>query len=236
MTGAALAMAAALLLWVSRAEGRRASLLRVERTAPDRRPSSLRGRVVLSAGATLAVALLIGGPAGVVAGGVAGAVSERLLRRSAPDDGRARRAALIRDLPAACDLLAVCLAAGVPVSGAVAEVGRADPGPVGDQLRRVAALYRLGAEPRRAWEEVPEELAGLGRALVRSGESGAALAPALRSLAADGRAAARTEAEAAVRRAGIWVLAPLGACFLPAFLCLGVVPLVLGIAGDVFRW
>jgi hypothetical protein len=30
------------------------------------------------------------------------------------------------------------------------------------------------------------------------------------------------------------VLAPLGACFLPAFVCLGVVPMVLGIAGDVF--
>jgi hypothetical protein len=37
-----------------------------------------------------------------------------------------------------------------------------------------------------------------------------------------------------VRRAGVWVLAPLGLCFLPAFLCLGVVPLVLGIAADVF--
>jgi hypothetical protein len=30
------------------------------------------------------------------------------------------------------------------------------------------------------------------------------------------------------------VLAPLGLCFLPAFLCLGVIPLVLGIAGEVF--
>ena len=40
--------------------------------------------------------------------------------------------------------------------------------------------------------------------------------------------------EAAVRRAGVWVLAPLGVCFLPAFLCLGVVPMVLGIAADVF--
>jgi hypothetical protein len=58
--------------------------------------------------------------------------------------------------------------------------------------------------------------------------------PALRSLAADGRSAARAQTDAAVRRAGVWVLAPLGLCFLPAFLCLGVVPLVLGIAGDVF--
>jgi hypothetical protein len=29
------------------------------------------------------------------------------------------------------------------------------------------------------------------------------------------------------------ILAPLGLCFLPAFVCLGVVPLVIGIAGDV---
>jgi pilus assembly protein TadC len=36
-----------------------------------------------------------------------------------------------------------------------------------------------------------------------------------------------------VQRAGVRVLAPLGLCFLPAFVCLGVVPLVIGIAGDV---
>ncbi|WP_324278641.1 hypothetical protein [Blastococcus brunescens] len=65
------------------------------------------------------------------------------------------------------------------------------------------------------------------------GESGAAAAPALRALAADGRSAARSATEAAVRRAGVWVLAPLGLCFLPAFVCLGVVPLVLGLAGDL---
>jgi pilus assembly protein TadC len=56
----------------------------------------------------------------------------------------------------------------------------------------------------------------------------------LRALAAECRAGQRTRAEAAVRRAGVWVLAPLGACFLPAFVCLGVVPMVLGIAADVF--
>ena len=144
-------------------------------------------------------------------------------------------AALRRDLPGACDLIGVCLAAGVPVAGALAAVGDAVPGPLGAQLRTVAALYRLGAEPRRAWADVPGELAALGRVLVRAGESGAAVVPALRTLAADSRSAARADTEAAVRRAGVWVLAPLGACFLPAFLCLGVVPLVIGIAGDVFR-
>jgi pilus assembly protein TadC len=60
------------------------------------------------------------------------------------------------------------------------------------------------------------------------------VAPALRSLAADARASARAATESAVRRAGVWVIAPLGLCFLPAFVCLGVAPLVLGIAAGVF--
>jgi pilus assembly protein TadC len=170
-----------------------------------------------------------------VAAGAVAVGGERLLRGTTPDEGGATRTALLRDLPGACDLIAVCVAAGIPVAGALAAVGEAVPGPLGGPLRTVAALYRLDAEPRRAWADVPAELAGLGRVLVRAGESGAAVVPALTSLATDGRSAQRADAEAAVRRAGVWVLAPLGACFLPAFLCLGVVPLILGIAGDVFR-
>jgi pilus assembly protein TadC len=176
--------------------------------------------------------LLAGGGPGVGLGIGAALVGERLLR--ARGDEEREGPALVSDLPAACDLLGVCLSAGVPVAGALAAVGDATPAPLGPQLRGVAALYRMGADPRRAWADVPAELAGLGRVLVRAGESGSTVAPALRSLAADGRSAARAATEAAVRRAGVWILAPLGLCFLPAFLCLGVVPLILGIAADVF--
>jgi pilus assembly protein TadC len=178
--------------------------------------------------------MLVGGALGTgLAVGVA-VGTERLLRSREADDRRAAGRALVGDLPAACDLLGVCLSAGVPVAGALAAVGEATPFPLGPELRGVAALYRMGADPRRAWADVPPELAGLGRVLVRAGESGSTVAPALRALAADSRAAARAATEAAVRRAGVWVLAPLGLCFLPAFVCLGVVPLILGIAGDVF--
>lgn len=243
MTGPALGvLAAALLLWapVGDARARRLRQLRtVEggpvRPAPTGDAVAARRRWLLAAGAALAVGLLVGGGAGLVAAGAVAVGGERLLRRATPDERTATRTVLLRDLPGACDLIAVCVAAGVPVAGALAAVGEAVPGPLGGHLRTVAALYRLGAEPRRAWAEVPAELAGLGRVLVRAGESGASVVPALASLASDSRAAQRADAEAAVRRAGVWVLAPLGACFLPAFLCLGVVPLILGIAGDVFR-
>ena len=175
--------------------------------------------------------LVGGGPGAGLAIGVA-VGAERLLRTRGADDRGGT--ALVRELPAACDLIGVCLSAGVPVAGALAAVGEALPPPVGTELRGVAALYRMGADPRRAWADVPSELAGLGRVLVRAGESGSTVAPALRALAADSRSAARAATEAAVHRAGVWILAPLGLCFLPAFVCLGVVPLILGIAGDVF--
>ena len=31
------------------------------------------------------------------------------------------------------------------------------------------------------------------------------------------------------------IAGPLGLCYLPAFLCLGIVPVVAGLAGDVLR-
>ena len=234
---AVLLVAVALLAWSPRTSVP-ALRARALRTVEERRevreqqpPSALRRRLLAGA-AGLAAGLLIGGLTGLaVAVGVA-VLGERWLRGSGhvPDDAPAT----VRQLPGACDLLAVCLSAGVPVVTALAAVGAAVPAPLGPQLARVAALSRLGAEQRRAWAEAPAELAVLGRVLIRAGESGATAAPALRALAADARASARSAAEAAVRRAGVWVLAPLGLCFLPAFVCLGVVPMVLGIAGDVF--
>ena len=196
---------------------------------------SVRRAWLLAGAAGGAAGLLVGGGTGLVAGAAVTVVGGRLLRRGPPAGEEATRTALLRELPGACDLLGVCLASGVPVTGALAAVGATVPAPLGPRLRDVAALYRLGAEPRqRVGARAAAELAALGRVLVRAGESGSAVVPALRSLAADSRTAARAQTDAAVRRAGVWVLAPLGVCFLPAFLCLGVVPLVLGIAGGVF--
>lgn len=132
-------------------------------------------------------------------------------------------------------MLAVCLRAGLPLGTALAEVAAAVPGPVGERLRTVAASLALGTDPRRAWATAPAELAPLGRVLIRAAESGSSVGGGLRTLAAESRVAAGARTEAAVRRAGVWILAPLGLCFLPAFICLGVLPMVLGIAGNAFR-
>jgi pilus assembly protein TadC len=238
---AAFVLAAALLAWSPRAAlvVRRLEVSRPagrERTAVPDGPVGLAGgrRLAWAVTAGLAAALFLGGGRGVVAGVAVAGVVRWLLARQVDAREAAFASARSAELPLACDLLAVSLSAGLPVGDALSAVGAALPEPLGTELRQVAALYRLGAEPRRAWAEASPELAGLGRTLVRAGESGSAVGPALRSLAADTRGTARAAAEAALQRAGVWVLAPLGLCFLPAFVCLGVVPLVLGIAGKVF--
>jgi pilus assembly protein TadC len=207
---------------------------RAEAGDRDETATVRRRRWALAGAAGLGAALLLGGLVGAVVGAGTAALAERLLRRVHGKDDAELRAALVRDLPVACDLLAVCLARGLPVGTALGAVASAIPGPLGTELAQVAGLYRLGAEPRRAWAGVPVELSPLGRVVARAEESGSTVRSALRALATEARSSARASTEAAVRRAGVSVLAPLGLCFLPAFVCLGVAPLVLGIAGDVF--
>jgi pilus assembly protein TadC len=52
-------------------------------------------------------------------------------------------------------------------------------------------------------------------------------------LADRSRHSAADSATAAAERASVLIAAPLGLCYLPAFVCLGIVPVVAGLAGDV---
>ncbi|MFD9703121.1 type II secretion system F family protein [Lentzea sp. NPDC059081] len=130
---------------------------------------------------------------------------------------------------AAWDLLAACLKAGLPVPTAIQAVG------IGE-LGQVAELLRLGADPVTAWASALEHpaTAPLARAARRTARSGAALAGQAAELACRTRSEAMNDAEAEAQRASVAVAAPLALCFLPAFLCLGVVPVVLGLADQFF--
>lgn len=166
-----------------------------------------------------------------------------------------RQAAAEPSLPFAIDLLAVCLRAGMTTSAALRSVASVLPGdghpgtvtagkataaarvpalPV--VLARVAAATELGSEPAAAWGDwIGDQSYGrLARALVVTGESGSAVAGRLGAVAEQLRIVAGQEAMIRGQRAGVALMAPLGLCFLPAFVCLGVVPVVVGIAGRVF--
>ncbi|MGQ0774065.1 MAG: type II secretion system F family protein [Pseudonocardiales bacterium] len=152
-----------------------------------------------------------------------------------PADGDGGRLALA----GAWDLLAACLRAGMPVPVAVLAVAEGLDAPAGPALLRAAELLALGADPEQAWQPALDCscTARLGRVARRSGRSGIALAESLVRLAVVERAGAREQAETRAQRAGVLIAGPLGLCFLPAFLAIGVIPVVIGLAaGLVQQW
>jgi Flp pilus assembly protein TadB len=206
---------------------------RAARAADERRTVLTRRCTAALAG--VATAVLVGGPLGLAAGISMTVGCARLLARLEPRAVRERRARIIADLPIAIDLMAACLRGGSSWSAAVAAVATALGGPLGADLHWVAAQIRLGADPVTSWLTLAHEpaLAGLARAAARAADTGAALAPTLARLAQDQRRTSRAEAAARAQAVGVRAVAPLGLCFLPAFVLIGIVPAIAGIATQV---
>jgi pilus assembly protein TadC len=188
-----------------------------------------------AAGLGIALVLVIGGVLGVAAGVAVAVAVDRLIPRLEPAAARRRRQHRARELPLTLDLLGVCLRAGMPLVAALETVADALPGPFSDDLRVTAGLQRLGAAPATAWAELAADpdLAPVSRAVARSAESGSRLAAAFDRLAADRRSALASAGLSRARSAGVVAMAPLGLCFLPAFVCLGIAPIVLSLIGEV---
>ncbi|AZQ36432.1 hypothetical protein EJ357_25765 [Streptomyces cyaneochromogenes] len=181
--------------------------------------------------------VLVGGVAGFVAGLVvaAGLWLWRRRQGAVGAEEEIDAAEVARQLPLAADLLAACVAAGAGPVVAAQAVGEALGGPVGDGLARGAAEVRLGGEPGAAWQRLASMpgAGALARLLERADVSGLPAAGPVARLAAEARAdGARTATERA-RRAAVMVSAPVGLCFLPAFIAVGVAPVVIGLAGGV---
>ncbi|MFJ9624686.1 type II secretion system F family protein [Streptomyces sp. NPDC101181] len=196
------------------------------------------GRWALPAGVWLTGWILVGGVLGCVVGLAAAYGVWRRQRTSSgrrSDRTRKEQAALAEQLPLAADLLAACIAVGAGPREAAEAVGESIGGPVGDRLTRIAAEIRLGGEPAQAWSHLGE-IPGAGplaRCLHRAASTGAPVAEPVARLAGAMRAERADAAVARAQRAGVLITAPVGLCFLPAFLAVGVAPVIIGLAGGL---
>ncbi len=192
-----------------------------------------RSRPLMALGAAAGGWAVIGGPAGWAVGAVGAAVVWVVLGRVEPPSVVRRREQLVADLPTGVDLLAACLGAGAAPGPALETVSRALGGPVGEEFLAIHHRLAVGVDPHEVWRTVAghAQLAPLGRALGRAGETGAAVGPAARRLGDELRAQARAEVEARARTVEVKAAAPLGLCLLPAFVVLGVVPMVASVFG-----
>lgn len=180
-------------------------------------------------GAGLLAGLLLG-VAVLLLGGVAprprpgGRARWRLPRRAAPPEPP--------DVPLLLELVAAAVEAGLPAGRALDRALEAAPGVPDPGLVRVAARSSW-ADPETAWADVDDRWRALAEPLLLSARTGAPAAALLRSAAQQSRTDRRRAAEEAAARLGSLLVLPLGLCTLPSFLLLGVVPVVLTLAGDL---
>lgn len=127
------------------------------------------------------------------------------------------------------DLVAPLLAAGRSLTAALDDLARALPD--AHALRAVTALLRWGRPWEEAWEPVAQdplwtEVAAWLRPLHRSGMAGAR---ALTETAAAVRQQSRRADERAAEELAVRLVVPLSLCLLPAFVCWGVIPMVIAL-------
>jgi pilus assembly protein TadC len=194
------------------------------RTRP--RLDHLSPRQISALAVTVGVLLTIifGGVMGGLAGAVVAVVIVVVARRHGQRDERVTDLALTRQAPVAAELLGAIVGAGASTVQAVDAVAAAVSSPASEHLGAVRAALQLGASPQEA----------IARAIRRSQESGAPLGYVLEATVEDLRREHRSAVQAAARAAGVRVVAPLALCFLPAYLVIGVVPIVASLASGIF--
>ncbi len=195
----------------------------------------LRFRAWWSALAGVAAATFVTGTAGLVIGVAAAAAVWVLIGRAEPPRVREERAAVARDLPHLVGLLASALEAGQSQGAALEIVCQALPGPAAERLGRIPPRLALGVDPAEVWAALTgdPELASLGRTLARAHATGAPVGAAVARLGHELAQTARADVEDQARQVGVRAAVPLGLCLLPAFVLIGIVPLVAGLAGSL---
>ncbi|WP_188685942.1 type II secretion system F family protein [Nesterenkonia cremea] len=155
-----------------------------------------------------------------------------LLRRLLRRRGAQQEAAQAVDAAGLLDLTGALLSSGVGIEAALDRLAACVPG--AEPLAHVHRSLTAGAPWETAWAGVGDhpELRLFGRQLAFAHATGAPTAELLQTGARQARAEHRQQAEQRAARLGVQMVIPLGICFLPAFVLLGVVPVVLALVPE----
>ena len=210
------------------ADGRLARLVRGSQGAP---PLATRLLVGLAAG--LVLFMLLPSSTGILSLAVAPLVA--VVGGGQLSLTRHAAAVLQQELADTVELLAVCLSAGSPMRHALEVVAGVQGFATSTVLSKVVGLLALGVPEQQAWLELADhEVWGpVARDVARSVRSGTSLVEVLHVHADEARLVAHEGALQRARTAGVRSVIPLMACFLPAFVLVGVLPIIAGLLGGL---
>lgn len=211
-------------------------LERLERRLSARLDAPVRWVRLLAGGAAalLVWSLCNSTVGGALAGPMIGVATVLALGRVEGAASRRERAELSAQLPATLELMASSLDAGLPLRGALSGVAAVCSEPTASLLQGIQAQTQIGRSDAEAWGSLRTHRVwgDAARDLARSADSGAAVAHVLRVHAAETRRRRWAGLEVRARAVGVKSVLPLMTCFLPAFILVGVVPIVASGLGE----
>jgi tight adherence protein C len=151
-----------------------------------------------------------------------------LLRRAA----RKRRVEIWKSLPDACDLITLCVEAGLGLDGALRLVSQKLRGPLAAEMGQTLREIGLGRPRRDALQAMADradvpELETFVQSLIQTDALGTSLGGVLRSQGISLRGARRRKAEELVRKAPVKMVFPLVLFTIPSFFIITIGPIVL---------
>ncbi|TSD64218.1 type II secretion system F family protein [Aeromicrobium piscarium] len=181
--------------------------------------------------------LVVAGLLGAVVGAIAAPLAARWIARLEPAARRRERLRVAEQLPLAVELLVAAMDAGVPLRRALESVAAAVSDPLRGQLIAVTRRLAVAGEDTAVWaEHLQGPLAPLARSLIRAERHGVPAGSVLQDSARELRRERYAERRDAARRVAVRTAAPLGACFLPAFFLVGIVPMLAGALSSISWW
>ena len=131
------------------------------------------------------------------------------------------------------ELLAAQLRAGLGLTGALQALGRAlahEERAISDAIEHITLTLTVSADWQAAWDGYDHPLLReLARILAPAYSAGTPSAALLRHCAATYRLEERRAAERASAKLAVALVLPLGLCSLPAFICCGIIPIVISL-------
>lgn len=190
------------------------------------------------AGLVLTTCAALAGPAALVTALLIGGVGVALPGRWIVGRQRARRRAMVRELPDLLDLLGICIESGMALDPALRLAADRLGGVVGDEVAVALRDLSLGAPRRAAYRNLVDragsaEMTRVVGALLQAEELGAPLSRALQGQAAALRAGRRQQARESAARAAPKIQLVVAMVMVPAVLLLVLGILVIELTRQV---
>lgn len=138
------------------------------------------------------------------------------------------------DLSLVLDLLAAAMSSGCSIERGLRAVAHSlAHGVLARELNVAGDRLAGGSSWWNAWAQMSHDARQIGRILAPAWSSGAPAALLVRRAASQVRRRRRQSLVTAAARLGVALVLPLGLCLLPAFVLLGLAPVLLSFGGDL---